>query len=180
MLASGLGQRAGTRCPTPCTSSRNVRVHSVFSAKGAAQEARVVGREWLETILSRFGPATDRAQNITTLDFEKPLLELDKRIKEVGVICSIACCNPASVGCCRRFKRALCMHHRSAKLQRRMASTSAPRLLSWRRGHSRYCCQACWLKLCHLLNHAMLSLKPKAFTACTCNCSAEQAAAPVG
>lgn len=42
-----------------------------------------MGREWLETILSRFGPATDRAQNITTLDFEKPLLELDKRIKEV-------------------------------------------------------------------------------------------------
>ena len=50
-----------------------------------------MGKEWLETILSRFGPATDRAQNITTLDFEKPLLELDKRIKEVGVMCSIAC-----------------------------------------------------------------------------------------
>ena len=91
-LSSGLGQRAGSRCPTRSTnasSARNVRVQSVFSAKGAAQEARVVGREWLETILSRFGPATDRAQNITTLDFEKPLLELDKRIKEVGVMCSI-------------------------------------------------------------------------------------------
>jgi hypothetical protein len=56
----------------------------VFSAKNAAQRSAEVGREWLETILSRFGPATDRAQNITTLDFEKPLLELDKRIKEVG------------------------------------------------------------------------------------------------
>jgi hypothetical protein len=44
-----------------------------------------VGREWLESILSRFGPAKDRAQNITTLEFEKPLLELDKRIKEVGL-----------------------------------------------------------------------------------------------
>jgi acetyl-CoA carboxylase carboxyl transferase subunit alpha len=42
------------------------------------------GREWLETILSRFGPIRDRAQTVTTLDFEKPLLELDKRIKEVG------------------------------------------------------------------------------------------------
>ncbi|KAJ9533758.1 hypothetical protein QJQ45_026786 [Haematococcus lacustris] len=41
------------------------------------------GREWLETILSRFGPIKDRAQTVTTLDFEKPLLELDKRIKEV-------------------------------------------------------------------------------------------------
>ncbi|MEW5312704.1 MAG: hypothetical protein WDW38_004318 [Sanguina aurantia] len=41
------------------------------------------GREWMETILSRFGPVRDRAQNTTTLDFEKPLVELDKRIKEV-------------------------------------------------------------------------------------------------
>mmetsp|Transcript_31817 Transcript_31817/g.70685 ORF Transcript_31817/g.70685 Transcript_31817/m.70685 type:complete len:500 (-) Transcript_31817:1816-3315(-) len=41
------------------------------------------GREWLESILSRFGPVKDRAQSVTTLDFEKPLLELDKRIKEV-------------------------------------------------------------------------------------------------
>jgi hypothetical protein len=49
------------------------------------KDTRPVGREWLESILSRFGPATDRAQNITTLDFEKPLLELDKRIKEVNV-----------------------------------------------------------------------------------------------
>jgi hypothetical protein len=42
------------------------------------------GGPWLEALLSRFGPTTDRAQNLTTLDFEKPLLELDKRIKEVG------------------------------------------------------------------------------------------------
>jgi acetyl-CoA carboxylase carboxyl transferase subunit alpha len=54
----------------------------VFTKKNAAA-AQQVGKEWLETILSRFGPATDKAQNITTLDFEKPLLELDKRIKEV-------------------------------------------------------------------------------------------------
>lgn len=102
-LASGLGQRAGSRCPTACTSrasSRNVRVQSVFSAKG--EQARLVGREWLETILSRFGPTTDRAQNITTLDFEKPLLELDKRIKEVGVISSIAC-NRAPLAAAQAF-----------------------------------------------------------------------------
>lgn len=41
------------------------------------------GRAWMETILSRFGPVRDKAQNTTTLDFEKPLVELDKRIKEV-------------------------------------------------------------------------------------------------
>ncbi|KIZ04619.1 hypothetical protein MNEG_3334 [Monoraphidium neglectum] len=42
------------------------------------------GKAWVESMLARFGPATDRAQNITTLEFEKPLLELDKRIKEVS------------------------------------------------------------------------------------------------
>ncbi len=41
------------------------------------------GREWLQTILSRFGPVKERASNTTVLDFEKPLVELDNRIKEV-------------------------------------------------------------------------------------------------
>lgn len=41
------------------------------------------GREWLETILSRFGPVKDRVSTPTTLEFEKPLLELERRIKEV-------------------------------------------------------------------------------------------------
>jgi hypothetical protein len=42
------------------------------------------GRKWIGTIFSRFGPVKDRAATITTLDFEKPLLELDKRIKEAS------------------------------------------------------------------------------------------------
>ena len=41
------------------------------------------GREWLQTLLSRFGPLTDKAPNRLVLDFEKPLVELDNRIKEV-------------------------------------------------------------------------------------------------
>jgi len=41
------------------------------------------GREWLQSILSRFGPVRERASNTTVLDFEKPLVELDNRIKEV-------------------------------------------------------------------------------------------------
>ncbi|GBF97994.1 hypothetical protein Rsub_10668 [Raphidocelis subcapitata] len=52
-------------------------------ALGGKEAALAGGKEWIQSILSRFGPATDRAQNITTLEFEKPLLELDKRIKEV-------------------------------------------------------------------------------------------------
>lgn len=91
MLASAMalltGQRSALRCSVSNNSrpARRVACNSVFSAGAkSAEKASVVGREWLETILSRFGPATDRAQNITTLDFEKPLLELDKRIMEVG------------------------------------------------------------------------------------------------
>jgi len=42
------------------------------------------GREWLQSILSRFGPVREKASNTTVLDFEKPLVELDNRIKEVG------------------------------------------------------------------------------------------------
>lgn len=45
-----------------------------------------VGREWLQTLLSRFGPITQKAQNTAVLDFEKPLVELDNRIKEVTKI----------------------------------------------------------------------------------------------
>lgn len=32
----------------------------------------------------RFGPVKEKASNTTVLDFEKPLVELDNRIKEVG------------------------------------------------------------------------------------------------
>jgi acetyl-CoA carboxylase carboxyl transferase subunit alpha len=53
------------------------------SPPDAPKDRTPVGREWLETILSRFGPTKERAQNVTTLDFEKPLVELDNRIKEV-------------------------------------------------------------------------------------------------
>lgn len=43
------------------------------------------GREWFQSILSRFGPVREKASNTTVLDFEKPLVELDNRIKEVSV-----------------------------------------------------------------------------------------------
>ena len=36
------------------------------------------GREWFQSILSRFGPIREKASNTTVLDFEKPLVELDK------------------------------------------------------------------------------------------------------
>jgi acetyl-CoA carboxylase carboxyl transferase subunit alpha len=57
------------------------------------QESREMireGREWLGTILSRFGPIKERAQTVTVLDFEKPLIELDKRIQEVRKVASDA------------------------------------------------------------------------------------------
>ena len=47
------------------------------------EEARRGGREWLQNLLSKFGPMTEKAMNTHVLDFEKPLVELDNRIKEV-------------------------------------------------------------------------------------------------
>ena len=47
-------------------------------------DVRRGGREWLQSLLSRFGPITEKSQNTAILDFEKPLVELDNRIKEVG------------------------------------------------------------------------------------------------
>ena len=43
------------------------------------------GREWLQTLLSRFGPITQKPENTAVLDFEKPLVELDNRITEVCI-----------------------------------------------------------------------------------------------
>lgn len=48
------------------------------------EEKQQRGRgEWFQNILSRFGPITGSPQITTVLDFEKPLVELDNRIKEV-------------------------------------------------------------------------------------------------
>ncbi len=53
-----------------------------------APDVRPGGREWLGMLLSRFGPVREKAQTTAVLEFEKPLIELDKRIKEV---CHIQC-----------------------------------------------------------------------------------------
>lgn len=46
-------------------------------------EERKNKAEWFQAILSKFGPVKEKASNTTVLDFEKPLVELDNRIKEV-------------------------------------------------------------------------------------------------
>lgn len=95
MLTSNLGQecaslaqrsRAKVNCARAPVRQRRNFVSAALSKNPTPPDApqdRKGGREWLETILSRFGPVKDRAQTPTTLEFEKPLLELDKRIKEV-------------------------------------------------------------------------------------------------
>jgi len=82
MLAKGMGRApaASARTCGACSSGRVSAFGRAGSDEGASARA---GGPWLEALLSRFGPTTDRAPNLTTLDFEKPLLELDKRIKEV-------------------------------------------------------------------------------------------------
>jgi acetyl-CoA carboxylase carboxyl transferase subunit alpha len=77
MLAAKSGLCAPSRAPAARRADR-IQVRAAKDASGLA-----LGREWLGTLLSRFGPTTDRATNITTLEFEKPLVELDRRIREV-------------------------------------------------------------------------------------------------
>ena len=78
-----------SRCPV--RSQRSSRL-VVTKAKGPlppdtpkdrVEQAPSVGREWLHSLLSRFGPITEKPNNTAVLDFEKPLVELDNRIKEV-------------------------------------------------------------------------------------------------
>lgn len=54
--------------------------------------------EWLQSILSRFGPVKEKASNTTVLDFEKPLVELDNRIREVRGRTTTGGRRPASGG----------------------------------------------------------------------------------
>ena len=82
-LAAG-PQRASTAPRAPRSATVSVRAQN--AAQNAASTMASRGQEWLSTILSRFGPARERASNVTTLDFEKPLVELDSRIKEVGIV----------------------------------------------------------------------------------------------
>ena len=102
--ASGLGLRQGSqlhplsaagpsrhRCsPLPRRANESLVVAQAKSKKASAdppdipkEENRRGGREWLQQLLSKFGPITEKAENTHVLDFEKPLVELDNRIKEV-------------------------------------------------------------------------------------------------
>lgn len=92
-LAARATQQPNQHQRLPCLYKRRVnrRCHSlvVQAQKGqpdppdAPREERRGGREWLQTLLSRFGPITQKAENTAVLDFEKPLVELDNRITEV-------------------------------------------------------------------------------------------------
>ena len=83
------------RTPGPRQQRCPARQIAVQAAKGAPdppdtpKQERRGGREWLQTMLSRFGPIAEKAENTAVLDFEKPLVELDNRIKEVGLHCMI-------------------------------------------------------------------------------------------
>jgi len=52
---------------------------SVSAPPGAGKR----GAEWFNSFLKRFKPVQDKSDNVTALQFEKPLFELDKRIIEV-------------------------------------------------------------------------------------------------
>ncbi len=79
--AAAAGPRAAPRRPAGRVSVKPAQAAPRLPPD--TPKEREGGREWLATILSRFGPVKEKAQTVTTLEFEKPLLELDKRIKEV-------------------------------------------------------------------------------------------------
>ena len=107
-LAGTGGLPAPWRVSCPFTQrSRHLPWHSQRYELGACRAAaqgrdppdtpkaeRRGGREWLQTLLSRFGPITEKAENTAVLDFEKPLVELDNRINEVRTR-SAGCRGPA-------------------------------------------------------------------------------------
>jgi len=95
VASSAKKQRLATTKPVILghnASSRSVNVCVKASKAPAApeivkeKEEKSVGREWLSTFLTNFGPVKDRSKSVATLDFEKPLTELEKRIKEVRKI----------------------------------------------------------------------------------------------
>lgn len=81
-------QRPQHRQPSRCPA----RQIAVQAKKGAPdppdtpKQERRGGREWLQMMLSRFSPIAEKAENTAVLDFEKPLVELDNRIKEVTAV----------------------------------------------------------------------------------------------
>jgi len=90
---SGVQQRAQRLRPRPAQPLRLAGGRQGKPRRGLPQLTRAetgfgltrqAGREWLQSLLSRFGPMNDKASNAYVLDFEKPLVELDNRIKEVG------------------------------------------------------------------------------------------------
>jgi len=90
---SGVQQRAQRLRPRPALPLRLAGERQGRPGRGLPQQTRAetgfgltrqAGREWLQGLLSRFGPMNDKASNAYVLDFEKPLVELDNRIKEVG------------------------------------------------------------------------------------------------
>lgn len=74
--------RQASRCP-----ARQIAVQAkkgVPDPPDTPKQERRGGREWMQTMLARFGPLAEKPENTAVLDFEKPLVELDNRIKEAS------------------------------------------------------------------------------------------------
>lgn len=76
------GRATGSRVAAP------KQAHAPRRAVGAkaTPDTPGEGRRWIDGLLARFGPQRERNANLMTLDFEKPLVELDIRIKEVSKV----------------------------------------------------------------------------------------------
>lgn len=73
----------GRAQPLHTVRGRHASRSCVCRVHESPKQERRGGREWLHTMLSRFDPIAEKGENTAVLDFEKPLAELDSRIKEV-------------------------------------------------------------------------------------------------
>ena len=85
------GRQLHRRAPLRSVSRRYGGVVSQAGTAGSLDSAdrprnRKPGNSWLAEVISRFNPMKEKATNTYTLDFERPLVELDNRIKEVPKI----------------------------------------------------------------------------------------------
>lgn len=88
-LSSSPVRATSVRVPRSARASQNrvaARAEGDKSGSGQSDPPGKGGREWLQSILSKFGPINDTPGTGAVLDFEKPLVELDNRIREVRTL----------------------------------------------------------------------------------------------
>merc|ERR1719159_1009195 len=87
-LPAGRSPCAGRRAGAATAGGRGAAAVARAAAGGKKKSKFSSRAEWLLSFVKRFNPKEERDAKVTVLDFEKPLAELDKRIREVRDVAS--------------------------------------------------------------------------------------------